>query len=50
VRAHQRRTQEEMRAAWCEYHQGQAERLRANLEDLIAHHTTAAQKLTKGEA
>jgi len=45
VRAHNRRIQEENRAAWCEYHRLQAARLRANLEELIAHHTVQAQKL-----
>lgn len=49
VRAHNERLQEEMRAAWCEYHQGQARRLRENLEALIAEHEAKAT-LLKGEA
>jgi hypothetical protein len=32
VRAYTARRREEMRAAWCEHHQGQAARLRATLE------------------
>jgi hypothetical protein len=47
VRRHNERIQQENRVAWCEYHQGQAARLRANLEALISHHTTAAEKLRK---
>ena len=43
VRAYTTRRREEMRAAWCEYHQGQAERLRADLEALIASHEEKAQ-------
>jgi len=35
-----------MRAAWCEHHQGQAARLRAALEDLIARHEEQAEKYT----
>jgi hypothetical protein len=50
VRAHNRRIHEENRAAWCEYHQGQAARLRANLEALIAEHEARAQQLLKGGA
>ena len=49
VRAYTARRREQMRAAWCEYHQGQAARLRANLEALIAGHETRAQELLKGE-
>jgi hypothetical protein len=49
VRRHNERVQEENRAAWCEYHQGQAERLRANLEALIAEHEAKAT-LLRGEA
>ena len=40
------RRNEEMRAAWCEYHQGQAARHRAVLEALIARHEEQAAKLT----
>jgi hypothetical protein len=32
VRAYTARRREEMRAAWCEYHQSQAERLRRTVE------------------
>src|SRR5215207_5721562 len=45
VRAHNRRIQEENRAAWCEHHQEQAARLRAALEALIASHEARAQEL-----
>jgi hypothetical protein len=38
------RKQEEMRAAWCEHHQGQAARLRATLEALIARHEDEAER------
>ena len=38
VRAHNARQRAENRAAWSEYHRGQAIRLRRNLEDLIAFH------------
>jgi len=44
-RAYNATKEEEHRAAWCEYHQGQAERLRANLEALIASHEARAQEL-----
>ena len=50
VRAHTARIQEENRLTWSEYHQGQAARLRHNLENLIAHHEAQAMKLAKGEA
>jgi hypothetical protein len=39
------RRREEMRAAWCEHHQGQAARLRTVLEELIARHEGEAAKL-----
>jgi hypothetical protein len=42
VRAHNARRSGEMRAAWCEYHQLQAARLRAVLEGLIAEHEARA--------
>jgi hypothetical protein len=45
VRDHTVRRREEMRAAWCEYHKGQAERHRAVLKGLIAHHEEQAAKL-----
>jgi hypothetical protein len=48
VRAHNARRSEEMRAAWCEYHQLQAERHRRILEALIAEHEAKAMKLLKG--
>jgi len=49
VRAHNQRIQEENRAAWAAFHEGQAERHRRILEELIAHHTTQAEKLAKLE-
>jgi hypothetical protein len=45
VRDYTARRREEMRAAWCEYHQGQAVRHRAVLEALIARHEEQAVKL-----
>ena len=45
VRRYNARRREEMRAAWCEHHQGQAARLRAVLESLIARHEEEAAKL-----
>ena len=45
VRAYTARRRKEMRAAWREYHQGQAERHRAVLKGLIAHHEEQAAKL-----
>ena len=45
VRAYTARRREEMRAAWCEHHRGQAARLRAVLEELIANHEEQAAKL-----
>jgi hypothetical protein len=49
VRAYTARRREEMRAAWASYHEGQAERHRRTLQDLIAHHETQAAKLCEGE-
>jgi hypothetical protein len=49
VRPYAARRREEMRAAWCEYHQGQAARHRAVLEALIARHEAEAERyLAKG--
>jgi len=45
VRAHNARRSEEMKAAWCEYHQLQAERHRSILEALIEHHERRAEEL-----
>jgi hypothetical protein len=45
VRAYTARRREEMRAAWASYHTGQAERHRAVLEHLVAHHEQEASKL-----
>jgi hypothetical protein len=45
VRAYMARRSEEMRAAWREYHQGQAARHRGVLEALIARHEAAAERL-----
>ena len=44
VRACNTRRREEMRAAWCEHHQGQAARLRTALEALIADHEEQAER------
>jgi hypothetical protein len=49
VRAYAIRRREELRAAWASYHEGQAERHRRTLQDLIAHHETQAAKLCEGE-
>ena len=49
VRAYAARREEEMRAAWCEHHQGQAVRLRATLQALIEHHERETERyLPKG--
>jgi hypothetical protein len=45
VRAYAARKREEMRAAWCEHHRGQAARLRTTLEALIARHEAEAERL-----
>jgi hypothetical protein len=44
VARHNARRDEEMRAAWCEHHQGQAARLRTTLEALIAAHEEQAER------
>ena len=44
VRRYEDRSCEEMRVAWCEHHQGQAARLRAVLEELIAGHEKQAER------
>jgi hypothetical protein len=44
VRAYTARREEELRAAWCEHHQGQAARLRTTLEALIADHEQRAER------
>jgi hypothetical protein len=38
----------ELKAAWCEYHQSQAERHRATLEALAVHHEQRAEELMGG--
>ena len=43
-RAYFARRDEEMRAAWCSHHQGQAARLRTVLEELIADHEEQAER------
>jgi hypothetical protein len=49
VRRYNARRREEMRAEWCEHHQGQAVRLRAALGSLIREHEQSAEKyLPKG--
>jgi hypothetical protein len=49
VRRYNDRRREEMRAAWQEYHQGQAARHRAVLESLIARHEGEAARLEATE-
>jgi hypothetical protein len=49
VRAYTASRREQMRAAWCEYHQGQAARHRAVLEALIARHEERARELLADE-
>jgi broad specificity phosphatase PhoE len=49
VRRYNARRREEMRAAWQEYHQGQAARHRAVLESLIARHEGEAARLEATE-
>jgi hypothetical protein len=49
VRRYNARRREEMRAAWCEYHQGQAARHRGVLEELIARHEEKARELLADE-
>jgi type II secretory ATPase GspE/PulE/Tfp pilus assembly ATPase PilB-like protein len=45
VRRYNARRREEMRAAWCEHHQGQAARLRVALDEvLIAGHEEQAER------
>jgi hypothetical protein len=44
VRRYNAHRREEMRAAWCEHHQGQAARLRAVLAALIARHEEQAER------
>ncbi len=50
VRRFNARQRAENRAAWSEYHRDQAERLRRNLQDLIAHHETQAARLCESKA
>jgi hypothetical protein len=45
VRAYNARQRDEMRVAWCEYHRGQAERLRCTVEPLIAFHEAQVAQL-----
>jgi type II secretory ATPase GspE/PulE/Tfp pilus assembly ATPase PilB-like protein len=44
VRRYNARRREEMRAAWCSHHEGQAARLRVVLEELIADHEQQAER------
>ena len=49
VRRFNVRREQEMRAEWCEHHQGQAVRLRATLQALIEHHERETERyLPKG--
>ncbi len=45
VRRYNARQREKHRAAWAAFHEGQAERHRRTLEDLVAHHETQAARL-----
>jgi urease accessory protein UreF len=45
VERYKSKRQRQLKAAWCEYHQGQATRHRAVLKGLIAHHEEEAAKL-----
>jgi hypothetical protein len=45
VAAYNARRREENRQAWASFHEGQAERHRRTLEDLITHHETQAARL-----
>jgi len=47
VQRHTAYRREELRAAWCEYHQLQAARHRAILEALVEHHERRAEELAK---
>jgi len=49
TRRHNRAREAELKAAWCEYHQEQAERHRATLEALAAHHEQRAEQLMSDE-
>ncbi len=49
-RRHEARRRDEMRAAWLDYHRGQAERHRRNLAALVAHHEAEADRLMGGAA
>jgi hypothetical protein len=44
VRAYTARREEELRAAWAAFHEGQAASLRQTLEDLVSHHETQAER------
>ena len=50
VRRFNARVRAENRAAWSEYHRGQAQRHRAVLEALIARHETEAARLCESKA
>ena len=50
VRRFNARVRAENRAAWSEYHRDQAQRHRAVLEALIAHHETQAARLCESKA
>jgi hypothetical protein len=43
VAAYNARKREENRIAWCEYHEGQAERHRTVLEVIVEHHVHQAE-------
>jgi hypothetical protein len=49
VRLYNARRREKNRQAWASFHEGQAERHRRTLQDLIAHHEAQAARLCEGE-
>jgi len=46
VRVYNTARNTERRLAWCEYHQGQAKRLRRVMTNLVAFHETKARQLS----
>jgi hypothetical protein len=48
-RRYDERRREANRQAWASFHEGQAERHRRTLQDLIEHHEMQAAKLCEGE-
>ena len=50
VRAYNAQRAQERRAEWASFHRSQAERHRATLNDLVAHHLDAAERLEHEES